>query len=174
MDTYFLFTPTAWGESLQRSKLGRLYPWKQENIESECQDEKSDKEYYDYREYKEYKEAPRRSLFKISDMPDYLRFNPWILTGYRAPSLSTKQSLSSLTYLHNETVNILTHALPIVAVLANFRQLFGTLPSCWFTWFHAVSCLTPWCGSFVYHVLMNHRSGQRFYTQLLRLDMSGK
>lgn len=48
------------------------------------------------------------SLQNIEDVPDYLRYNPYIKCGYRQ-QLSTKQCCSSLFYLHNETVNIYTH-----------------------------------------------------------------
>lgn len=47
-------------------------------------------------------------LRRIEDMPAYLQFNPYIITGYR-DMLSTKDSVGSLLYFHNETVNILTH-----------------------------------------------------------------
>lgn len=48
-------------------------------------------------------------LCKIGDVPKYLRFNPFILKGYRRPELSSQQCIYSLCYFHNETVNILTH-----------------------------------------------------------------
>lgn len=47
-------------------------------------------------------------LKRIDDMPPYLQFNPYIHTGYRE-MLNTKDSVFSLFYFHNETVNILTH-----------------------------------------------------------------
>lgn len=48
------------------------------------------------------------SLHKIEDVPNYLRYNPYIKCGYRQ-QLDIKQCCSSLFYLHNETVNIYTH-----------------------------------------------------------------
>ena len=165
MDTYFLFTPTAWAESLQRSKIGRIFCWNPKNTK------KTDDPQSEYCESSSSNNPIQ--CFNIVDMPDYLRFNPWILSGYRGPKLTTVESLQSLTYLHNETVNIFTHGAPILFVMFNFVNLFGSLPGCLFTYFHAISCLTPWCGSFIYHVMMNHKRGKKFYTKLLCWDMSG-
>lgn len=47
-------------------------------------------------------------LLQWKDMPKHLQFNPYIFTGYR-PLLSAWGCLNSLFYLHNETINILTH-----------------------------------------------------------------
>lgn len=48
-------------------------------------------------------------LYKITDVPEHLRFNPFVTNGYRFYKLSFWQSIYSLFYLHNETLNILTH-----------------------------------------------------------------
>lgn len=47
-------------------------------------------------------------LLLWEDMPKHLQFNPYVKTGYR-PMLSAWGCIHSLFYLHNETVNILTH-----------------------------------------------------------------
>lgn len=47
-------------------------------------------------------------LLQWEDMPRHLQFNPYVKTGYR-PLLSAWGCVHSLSYLHNETVNILTH-----------------------------------------------------------------
>lgn len=47
-------------------------------------------------------------LLQWEDMPRHLQFNPYVKTGYR-PLLSAWGCIHSLFYLHNETVNILTH-----------------------------------------------------------------
>ena len=56
------------------------------------------------------KESPKRrkNLLHFRDMPPHLQFNPYIFTGYR-PLLTFWGSINSLFYLHNETINILTH-----------------------------------------------------------------
>lgn len=50
----------------------------------------------------------KSNLLQWKDMPKHLQFNPYIFTGYR-PLLSVWGCLNSLFYLHNETINILTH-----------------------------------------------------------------
>lgn len=52
--------------------------------------------------------AKEADLLHWKDMPKHLQFNPYIFTGYR-PMLSVWGCLNSLFYLHNETINILTH-----------------------------------------------------------------
>lgn len=47
-------------------------------------------------------------LLKYQDIPHHLQFNPYVLTGYR-PQLNLWESVRSLSYYHNETVNILSH-----------------------------------------------------------------
>ncbi|KAK3924553.1 Progestin and adipoQ receptor family member 4 [Frankliniella fusca] len=47
-------------------------------------------------------------LLTFDDVPQHLQFNPYIVTGYR-PMSNFWGSLRSLFYLHNETVNIVTH-----------------------------------------------------------------
>ncbi|KAK6626818.1 hypothetical protein RUM44_009295 [Polyplax serrata] len=47
-------------------------------------------------------------LLEIQDVPKYLQFNPYIQKGYRR-MLSTKASVKSLFYFHNETINVLSH-----------------------------------------------------------------
>ncbi|MEQ5162539.1 hypothetical protein ABN196_18035, partial [Proteus terrae] len=47
-------------------------------------------------------------LLQWKDMPKYLQFNPYVLTGYR-PLTTFKGCCFSLFYWHNETVNIFTH-----------------------------------------------------------------
>jgi hypothetical protein len=47
-------------------------------------------------------------LYKIDEMPAYLRFNPFVKNGYRQ-LMDVKQCCQSLLFFHNETVNIYTH-----------------------------------------------------------------
>lgn len=50
-----------------------------------------------------------QSLCKVTDVPSYLQFNPFILSGYRKPCMTSYECLKSLLYFHNETINIMTH-----------------------------------------------------------------
>lgn len=54
------------------------------------------------------KEAAAMMLQDWNEMPRYLQFNPYVLTGYR-PLQNISECLASLFYFHNETFNILTH-----------------------------------------------------------------
>ncbi|KAK4112040.1 HlyIII-domain-containing protein [Canariomyces notabilis] len=49
------------------------------------------------------------------ELPHWRRDNAFIIRGYRQTSNSVRASLASLSYLHNETVNIWTHLLGAVA-----------------------------------------------------------
>lgn len=49
-----------------------------------------------------------KDLLHWKDMPRHLQFNPYIFTGYR-PLLSIWGCIHSLFYIHNETINIITH-----------------------------------------------------------------
>ncbi len=113
---------------------------------------------------------------KLEEMPDHLRFNPWILTAYRPANQSTLQCIKSICSLHNETFNIVSHGLPILYVLLNGDQLLppaeDRLPS-YLPYCHLISCLSPWLGSFLYHVFMNHKAGPGLYRRLLQADMAG-
>lgn len=52
--------------------------------------------------------TPPVQLQDWKDMPRHLQFNPYVLKGYR-PLQDVKGCFNSLFYLHNETINILSH-----------------------------------------------------------------
>ncbi|TMW50980.1 hypothetical protein DOY81_003927 [Sarcophaga bullata] len=112
-------------------------------------------------------------LLQWQDMPQYLQFNPYVLKGYR-PLQTFKGCLLSLFYWHNETINILTHAIPIVYILAIVPGLMPWDSGYRFLSFcHVFGSVAPWCGSFVYHLFMNIEKGENVYYRLLKLDMVG-
>ncbi|XP_032515805.2 progestin and adipoQ receptor family member 4 [Danaus plexippus] len=129
----------------------------------------------------ESKEEQRRvgdksvELLHWRDMPQHLQFNPYVLTGYR-PLQSFGGCVRSLFYFHNETINILTHGVSLLYMMA---VLPGLLPwggggGAWFlSLCHLMGALAPWCGSFLYHLFMNHTQGASLYHRLLQLDMLG-
>lgn len=41
------------------------------------------------------------------------------------------------------------------------------------SWCHLIGAVSPWIGSFIYHVFMNVNYDEAFYRSLLRLDMIG-
>lgn len=69
------------------------------------------------------KDAPKKQATKViqveaqrtvhwDELPQWLRDNQHIISGYRPASASFRKSFHSLTYVHNETVNIYSHLLP--------------------------------------------------------------
>ncbi|XP_050087415.1 progestin and adipoQ receptor family member 4 [Anopheles aquasalis] len=117
--------------------------------------------------------TPPADLLEWKDMPQHLQFNPYVLTGYR-PLQGVKGCLSSLFYVHNETINILTHGIPIVYILATVPAMMPWEKDYRFlSWCHLVGSVAPWCGSFVYHLFMNLECGEGIYYRLLQLDMLG-
>ncbi|XP_017776887.1 PREDICTED: progestin and adipoQ receptor family member 4 [Nicrophorus vespilloides] len=111
-------------------------------------------------------------LLHWKDMPKHLQFNPYIFTGYR-PLLTFWGCLNSLFYLHNETINILTHAIPIVYILATVPPLMPWTQLWYLSWCHVLGIVSPWVGSFLYHLFMNIERGEKIYYRLLQLDMLG-
>lgn len=80
----------------------------------------------------------RPALLSFDEMPEWFKreSNQWILYGYRPISGSIYTSLYSLSYIHNESVNIYTHLIPAALFLVgecyiqqylNSRSL-GSLP----------------------------------------------
>ena len=45
------------------------------------------------------------------DLPSWLQYNPFVLTGHRPELHSVRRVLQSLFYIHNETGNIYSHGL---------------------------------------------------------------
>lgn len=119
-------------------------------------------------------ERRQTPLLKWRDMPNHLQFNPFILHGYR-PTQTGWQCLGSLSYLHNETVNVLTHLLPCIFTVLAVPWLIPwhlvTVPI--LPYLHILALITPWLGSVIYHLFMNHHAGVQLYTRLLQIDMIG-
>jgi len=113
-------------------------------------------------------------LLQINQIPSHLRFNKYVLSHYR-PETNWIGCVKSLFYLHNETVNILTHGIPVLAILAAIPWILPwdeiTVP--YLPIFHVVSSITPWVGSTLYHLFMNHNTGYIAYKVLLTIDMLG-
>ncbi|KAI9929114.1 hypothetical protein ASPWEDRAFT_49233 [Aspergillus wentii DTO 134E9] len=62
-----------------------------------------------------------KRLLHWDDLPHWQRDNHHIHTGYRPASFSFLGSFHSLTYVHNETVNIYSHLLPsLLAIPASY------------------------------------------------------
>ncbi|KAI4729535.1 HlyIII-domain-containing protein [Aureobasidium sp. EXF-10728] len=100
-----------------------------------------------------------------SDLPSWQQDNHYIKSGYRPASNSFYRSFSSLSYIHNETVNIYTHLLGAVASLVCSIYLHSLIKprydrasledvvvfGCFFG--GAIACLGM---SATYHTISNH------------------
>jgi len=113
-------------------------------------------------------------LLVLQDVPDHLKFNKYVLSHYR-PLLDFRGCVFSLTYWHNETINILTHAIPVIFILLVIPQMLPweavTIPI--LPTIHVLACLAPWICSTCYHLFMCHRIGKPVYAFLLKLDLFG-
>lgn len=66
-------------------------------------------------------------------------------------------------------------AIPVLYILMTAPKLqVGDQPELRFLrWCHIIGSISPWVGSFTYHVFMNLERGQQVYRRLLQLDMLG-
>ncbi|KAF2199627.1 adiponectin receptor protein 1 [Delitschia confertaspora ATCC 74209] len=116
------------------------------------------------RKMSEKNKSPFR-LQRFEELPAWYQDNPHVRTGYRPVSNSIQSCVQSLTYLHNETLNIYTHLLPagLLALLLptlqlNISQVYPTAPLT----DRLILTLTPLTAlitfglSTNYHMLMNH------------------
>jgi adiponectin receptor len=106
-----------------------------------------------------------RKLLHWDELPPWLQDNHYIHHGYRPASSSFLVSFHSLTYLHNETVNIYSHLLPALVALPAGIRLYQVLTpryqsatqadisafACFFV--GATFCLGM---SATYHTISNH------------------
>lgn len=117
--------------------------------------------------------VPRPRLLQLTEAPQHRAHNPFILDGY-LPPLSLRGCLHSLLFMHNETGNIVTHALPLLFIVAcgpSWGSLQGLGPPM-VPWLVLLVLALPWAASTVYHTFMAHRGGQPVYRMLLRLDVA--
>ncbi len=105
------------------------------------------------------------SLVKWDDVPHWQQDNHYIQSNYRRVSNSYLKSFGSLTYWHNETVNIYSHLLPALLSFPSAMALYNIMKpryeqatqrdviafSCFFS--GAALCLGM---SATYHSISNH------------------
>ncbi|KAK7194046.1 adiponectin receptor protein 1 [Novymonas esmeraldas] len=115
-------------------------------------------------------------LYDLRSIPDWLKGNPFILGSYRA-GYSTKQCIQSVFALHNETLNIWTHLVGFVIVLALSLHilinlgLHRTQDYLVFSVFELGS-MVMLGGSSVYHTLSAHHCEQ-VHNLALAIDYFG-
>ena len=126
-------------------------------------------------------------------LPECLKFNRFIQTGYRRAPLSRKECLCSLGYAHNETFNVLSHLVPLAAICVALAT--GALSATWPSstgvgngggnggggggggdrvdrslLLHALPVLLCHAGSVCYHLLM---ADSKIYAADLSVDVCG-
>lgn len=122
------------------------------------------------------------ALCTYEELPDWYRHqeSPYILGSYRPVSHSCNASFQSLTYLHNESLNIYTHMLPAIALALvlpllqiNISRIYAHAP--WMDRFMLtltpIAALTTLTLSSTYHTLCNH--SPFVSASCLLLDFSG-
>lgn len=63
--------------------------------------------------------------------------------------------------------------LPIIYILVVVPRLMPWEISVFLSWCHIAGSVSPWIGSFLYHLFMNLHLGEDCYYRLLQLDMLG-
>ena len=66
------------------------------------------------------------ALRTVEELPDWMHFNRFVLTGYRV-AYTPLMCLRSFFMLHNESLNIWTHACFLAVILAAARHLFTNI-----------------------------------------------
>jgi len=119
-------------------------------------------------------ERPTLLQYVDPNLPPHLRFNKYVWGHYRPP-MGIAGCLNSLTYFHNETINILTHAVPVLLILAAAPWMlpWDQIAVPWLPGIHLFACVAPWIGSTIYHLFMCHKMGKVAYIALLKLDLVG-
>jgi adiponectin receptor len=122
------------------------------------------------------KTAERRLTILWNEIEDWQQDNHYIHSGYRPASNSYKKSAHSLTYIHNETVNIYTHLLGAITGVFGSFLLYNVLHSRYETanrqdilvfsafFLGLIGCLS--CSA-AFHLFSNHSARiQKFGNQL--------
>lgn len=112
----------------------------------------------------------RRPLLSIEEVPVWLRFNPFIRTGYRPP-MTVREALLSLFSWHNETVNVWLH---VVGAVFFFYLLWISeelLPGAMMFKACLGSIVCVFGASCAYHLMMPCCTCQAGYHRLVNCDV---
>ncbi|XP_070566575.1 progestin and adipoQ receptor family member 4-like [Ptychodera flava] len=115
-------------------------------------------------------------LLSWASSPPHLQFNRFILSGYR-PTMSAKDCMYSLFYVHNEFLNIHSHGLPLLYFVfcapaqVPWQSISDSVT--WLVILHYLATISVLLGSVIYHLFMNHHGGPVVYKKLLQFDMCG-
>ncbi|CAP86335.1 Pc20g10060 [Penicillium rubens Wisconsin 54-1255] len=85
-------------------------------------------------------------LLNRDEVPSWYAQNPYIRTGYRPVTPSISRCLSSLVYLHNETVNVFSHVVPATIAFLGNGLLYG--------YFSTSFSDATWTDRLVFHIYL--------------------
>ncbi|KAH8883156.1 mPR-typeG-protein-coupled receptor [Thozetella sp. PMI_491] len=122
----------------------------------------------------------RPVLISFEELPEWHQDNEYIRHGYRPISGSARVSFGSWKYLHNESMNIWTHLIPLVVFLlgewyivqfltSRYPGITGT--SIFIFVFYILTASACLGFSVMYHTLMNH--SHKVEKLWLRMDLVG-
>lgn len=83
------------------------------------------------------------------------------------------QPFNSCFFIHYIYILYFVAGLPIVFILLVVPGLMPWEVSTFLSWCHIAGSVSPWIGSFLYHLFMNIDYGEGCYCRLLQLDMLG-
>lgn len=105
----------------------------------------------------------------IHNVPQFLRFNPYILTGYRR-KMSVLEACGSLLTWHNESVNVWSHLIPLF-FFAYLTWCSETMAPGWMYKICLFSLTCVFAASSAYHLFMPCCSSNRGYLCLVNCDV---
>jgi adiponectin receptor len=108
-------------------------------------------------------------LVGIDQVPPWLRFNRFILSGYR-PQLGMPAAAKTLLRWHNETVNVWTHLLP---ALGCAYMLIAPPVDVWTMQWTLASFIFIFGASVIYHLFMPCCRSDDDYARLISCDVVG-
>lgn len=120
------------------------------------------------------------ALLSYSQVPKYCQDNPNILTGYRPVSSSALSCIKSWCYIHNESMNIYSHALPCIIfalIQTSMSQYLNTYYPLASTRSHLafrcfLTCIVAcFALSSIYHTMISH--SHKVENLCLRADFVG-
>jgi adiponectin receptor len=119
-------------------------------------------------------------LYRSDQLPSWYAHNSFIHTSYRPITNSTRLCISTLSYMHNETVNMYSHLIPAVLVLLSiclFNGYFAEryLEASWVDqlvfYMYLTTSFICFATSATYHTLQCH--SERYASLWVRLDHVG-
>jgi len=127
--------------------------------------------------------TPKRieKLLNFNEIAPWRQENRWVRGGYRPLSNSVHESVKSLFYLHNESMNIYTHLIPALAILLPLiwtgdYAFVSRYPNASFHdrlifFIYTCGVLACFLSSSIYHLFMGHSKAA--HDTCLKVDFMG-